>query len=372
MNQGKHIFYFLVLFNSIVFCESLSAADCEQAEYAEESYKLMLEEFVSTGMTGCFSAENNTTELGDVVSQQLKDVSLDTDVRVLNSLSILQTYINDEYLKQSNEQYNNAGVVELAIKNLKHSFQQDSKTPEKGLKARWQLDQLDSDSIPKALEGLDFTNTLSMDKCKKVGDGNCATEFELAANIIRVVFLVNSSIDEFTKIYRNEVFVDRSIRRKKWDSYYDDLTYQYPWELFANSYLLEKTDDRQSVDGNKQGFRKLPESKLVFFHPDANVVYAHNAVDEYEVSVTMEVLGFESFTFDHDGKVKNPWGVSALIAYMDQVDTLESGWTAGLLFKYNGYSLGVTDNHGELGIVLNINLAQKIFDVNKKQRRYYD
>lgn len=372
MNQGKHIFYFLVLFNSIVFCDTLLAADCEQTGYAEESYKLMLEEFVSTEMTGCFSAENNKTALWKMVDQQLKDVSLDTDVRVLNSLSSLQMYLNDEYLKQSNEQFDNAGVVELAIKNLKNNIQKNSKIPEKQLKDQWKLNELGSDFIPRALEGLDFTKTLSMDKCQKVGDGNCAAEFELAANLIRVIFLVNSSIDELTKIYRAEVFIDRSIRRKKWDSYYDDLTYQYPWELFANSYLLEKTDDRQSVDGNKQGFRKLPESKLVFFHPDANVVYAHNAVDEYEVSVTMEVLGFEAFTFDHEGKVKNPWGVSALIAYMDQVDALESGWTAGLLFKYNGYSLGVTDNHGELGIVLNINLAQKIFDVNKKRRRYYD
>lgn len=57
---------------------------------------------------------------------------------------------------------------------------------------------------------------------------------------------------------------------------------------------------------------------------------------------------------------------------MGQPDKVQSGWTADLLFKYNGYSIGVTDNHGEIGVVFNINLAQKIFDVRQESRRYYD
>ena len=36
------------------------------------------------------------------------------------------------------------------------------------------------------------------------------------------------------------------------------------------------------------------------------------------------------------------------------------------------YSLGVTDNHGDLGIVLNINLSQRIFEVKQESRRYID
>ena len=140
----------------------------------------------------------------------------------------------------------------------------------------------------------------------------------------------------------------------------------------VNNFLLERYDSRAVEDGNKKGFRNLPESKLVFLHPEANLVYAENAVDEYEITLTFEAIGYETFDFDSKGKVKDAMGISLLAAYMDQADIARSGWTAGLLFKYNGYSLGVTDNHGDTGIVFNINLSQRIFDVKGEGRRYYD
>ena len=110
----------------------------------------------------------------------------------------------------------------------------------------------------------------------------------------------------------------------------------------------------------------------MLFHPEANLVYADGADDEYDVSLTVEIVGYERFGFDSRGKVENPWGISLLAAYLPHPERGESGWTGGLLFKYDGYSLGVTDNHGEAGLVFNINLSQRIFDVKQDARQYYD
>ena len=84
------------------------------------------------------------------------------------------------------------------------------------------------------------------------------------------------------------------------------------------------------------------------------------------------MLGYEGFDYNSTGKIKDSWGVSLLAAYLHRPDRAESSWTAGLLFKYDGYSLGVTDNRGEIGLVFNINLSQRIFNVKEESRRYYD
>lgn len=367
MKNGRSLFAIFILLSSSLYGESLQAADCDQSPYLDESYQLMLEEFAAT----CFNFDNNASPLAQQVKKQLKDSSLQNDrVRALMALSSIQQYLEVEYLNQVNAQQQNARTLHAAIAALKQSLLQNPGAPEKDLKTQWKLGPLDQ--LPDALQQLDFSNALTEEKCSRVGDGKCAIEFDYAANLIRVIQLANAAIDKYSDNYRAEALADRTLRRTKWDSYYDELTFQYPWELLVNNFFLEKSDKRISIDGNKLGFRDLPGSKMVLLHPEANLVYARNAVDEYDITVTLEAIGYEAFAFDDKGKIKNPWGVSVLAAYMGEPDKLQSGWTLGLLFKYNGYSLGVTDNHGEPGIVFNINLAQRIFDVKRESRHYYD
>lgn len=365
--HGRSLFALLIFLSCSLYGTNLLAADCDQSPYLDESYQLMLEEFATT----CFDFDNNDSPLGQQVKKQLKDTSLQNDrVRALMALSSVEQYLEVEYLNQVNAQQQNASALHAAIADLKQSILQNPGAPEKDLKTLWKLGALEQ--LPDALQQLDFSNALTADKCSRVGDGHCTLEFDYAANLIRVIQLANAAIDKYSENYRAEALADRSLRRTKWDSYYDELTFQYPWELLVNNFFLERSDKRKSVDGNKLGFRELPGSKMVLLHPEANLVYAKNAVDEYDITVTVEAIGYEAFAFDDKGKIKNPWGVSVLAAYMGEPDKLQSGWTIGLLFKYNGYSLGVTDNHGEPGIVFNINLAQRIFDVKSESRRYYD
>lgn len=367
MSQGKPVYTVLLLLGSILFVNPLQAA-CDQTGFSDASYQEMLEEFAAGS---CLHFDNNNTALGRRVKQQLNNNEQDDRVRAIAALSSIQEYLEDSLISTGGAQSVNAAALESAIEELKQGIAENPETPQKGLKARWKFKRFDR--MPEALEHIELTQALTAEKCSRVSDQRCVDEYEMAADLVRVMFLANAAVDIYTQNYRAETLVDRVVRRTKWDSYYDDLTFQYPWELLANNFLLEKYDNnRGSVDGNKIGFRHLPKSKLVLLHPEANLVYADNAQDEYEVTLTFEAIGYEAFDFDANGKVKNPWGVSLLAAYMDQADKAESGWTAGLLFKYNGYSLGFTDNHGDTGIVFNVNLSQRIFNVKKQSRRYYD
>ena len=357
-----------LLIFAVFQAQPVHAENCNPSDYADDSYRLMLDEFTAGQ---CFSGDNNQTMLGKQVNQRLTDIDYDDRIRALEALQDIQKYLQDEYIAKQGSQTDNASSLKEAIGTLTSSIQDNPKTPTRQVKQNWQLDGLER--LPSALEKLDFGDTLAEDECPRVGDKNCDSQFDQAAGIVRAIFLVNAALDKYTSNYREEALNDRALRTAKWDSYYDDLTFQYPWELWANNYLLEHYDTRVVVDGNKLGFRDLPRSKLVFVHPDANLVYADSTPDNYKITLTVEAIGYESFKFDNEtGKVRDPRGLSLLAAYIDHPDQNDPGWTWGLLFKYHDYSIGVTDNHDKAAVVFNINLSQKIFDVKQKSRRYYD
>jgi hypothetical protein len=333
---------------------------CEPASHQDSSYWEMLG---LMNAVGCFNIDRNDSALAQSVTQALNS----SEKKYQRALQAL-TSIQQDLLTKTDS---NSAALNAAIESLKDRITNNPALPENGLTNRWKLGNR-LDRLPDDLDQIDFQSPLQMTRCELVSNGQCKDEFETASSQLRAIYLAYAALNKYTENYREESYAERSLRRAKWDSYYDDLTFQYPWELAVNSILLERSDSRAVEDGNKKGFRDLPESKLVFLHPEANLVYANNAADEYEITLTVEAIGYETFDFDSKGKVKDVMGISLLATYMDQADVIKSGWTAGLLFKYNGYSLGVTDNHGDTGIVFNINLSQRIFDVKGEGRRYYD
>lgn len=87
----------------------------------------------------------------------------------------------------------------------------------------------------------------------------------------------------------------------------------------------------------------------------------------------VEALSFERFDIDSTtGKVKTAWGIFYMVAYLPQADEANPDWNTGWLLNYNEYSIGLIDDGGERAIVFNINLAQKIFEVKKDKREYFD
>lgn len=367
MRWKNTVFVLFALLGGFQFSLPAQANECLLATWSEFDYRTAFESTVSSP---CYHVENNNSTLGGKVNILLAASEPDARSRALLAMDTVQVFLVNTFDGRDIPQSENAAALHTAIQSLKQSLMANPNTPEPGIKAKWKLGQISM--LPEALEHLNFDTTLRAPECDIVGSGNCDTEFELATDVVKSIFLINAALDKYTEDYRAEVYADRKIRRTKWDSYYDDLTFQYPWELWANNLILEATDHRAKIDGNKVGFRILPRSKLVALHPEVNLVYADGAEDEYDVTVTVEMLGYEGFDFNRSGKIKNSWGVSLLAAYLPRADRVGSSWTAGLLFKYAGYSLGVTDNHGETGIVFNVNLSQRIFDVKENSRRYYD
>ncbi|MDC1287451.1 hypothetical protein N8198_06155 [Gammaproteobacteria bacterium] len=367
MKWNKAGFVLVILTGCLYYSSASQADECEISTYREFDYESAIESM----MTPCFELDKkNTTALAQEVNDTLNAAGGDDRSRALLALNVIQEHLRVTYIDRVTSQSKNAEALHEAIRILKQGIAENPEEPAKGLKDDWKLAKIAR--LPFALEQLNFEEPLLNAQECNISTGNCDNEFNLVADIVSSIFLVNAAIDEYTTNFRAEALHVRKRRRTSWDSYYDDLTFQYPWELWSNSLLLEATDNRALVDGNMIGFRELPESKLVLLHPEINLAYVDNAADEYEVTLTVEMLGYEAFDFDGSGKVKNPWGISLLAAYLDRTDRNESGWTGGLLFKYNGYSLGVTDNHGDTGIILNFNLSQRLFEVKQESRLYYD
>jgi len=366
--MGAKITKTFFIFISILLLPTVPvlADECSPDNFAEETYSVMFGESV----TGCFDLEKNNTTLGKSVRSILSDTQTDERASALKALQAVAAYIQENFLSTDNEQQQNARIVYTAIEKLKQSILANPQTPEATLKSDWQWNS--AEQPPASLEGIDFSKTLPDERCGKVKDKKCDAEYERAVDLGRSIKLINASIDLYTERYREEVLQHRVLRRAKWDSYYDDLTFQYFWELWANNYLLEHYDNRTVIDGNKIGFRPLPKSKLVLVHPEVNLAYKGQANDKFEDTVTVEIVGYEAFDFDAMGKVKNPWGVSILAAYLNSADTGDADWTYGVLLKYDGYSVGFTNNDGDVAVVLNFNLSQKVLTIDDKYRRYYD
>lgn len=361
MPKGHFHLSLLVLLTAMFFSHNALSQDCNLSSYQDKSYWTALS-LMNAG--GCFHADKNSSPLAQNVRQLLNNESDRKFQRAIQALTSIQ-----QNLEQQSD--TNTTALNNAIAGLIQDITDSPGNPRKGLKNQWKLSKR-LDRLPDALEQLDFDGKLLIDRCNKVERAQCSLEFKAASDQLRAIYLANAALDKYSENYRQESYAQRSLRRAKWDSYYDDLTFQYPWELMLNNVILEHYDSRAPQDGNKRGFRDLPRSKLVLLHPEANLVYAENAQDEYEITLTVEAIGYETFDFNEKGRVKNALGISLLAAYMDQANRAKSGWTGGLLFKYHGYSLGITDNHGDTGLVFNVNLAQKIFDVKDDSRRYYD
>ncbi len=358
---------FFILLVALVTSPAFADEHCTKIPYQQNSYFDMLQ---TQHSLQCFEVENNTTTLGVEVDKLLQATTPDARTRALQALSLIQDHLTQQFIERNTSQAANATQVQIALQELKQSIIDNTENPEARIKEDYKLDNIAP--LPAKFDAVDFETILSRAECSRVDSKNCDADYEFIVDIVNSIMLANVALDIYSENFRSETLKAAQNRRSKWDSYYDDLTFQYPWELWANNFVLEAGDERASIDGNKVGFRQLPKSKIVLLHPDVNLVYADQAEDEYEVTVTIEMLGYEGFGFDKNGKVEDAWGVSLLAAYLDRVDRAESGWTAGLLFKYDGYSVGFTDNHGETGVVFNVNLSQRLFDVKQEARNYHD
>jgi hypothetical protein len=170
---------------------------------------------------------------------------------------------------------------------------------------------------------------------------------------------------------------DAVLMNGRWDAYFHEGLPQYWWEVWLNGQLMEHqyitdplTHDKRPlcpVDKAtqiQQGFCSVPQMQFIALHPEAGVEWNNDAKssDELKPAFLVEVLGWQRWQFEPGtAKMRRRFGASLVAAYGNRRET--SSWSYGVMLHAGaGYNLAVTRNaHGETGLLININLADKFF-----------
>lgn len=318
----------------------------------------------SRNMDGCLMFDKKQHPLTKQIHQLFSQKGMTNQGLALQALNVVEVELQNRFSGEDQ-----GSQLRERIKGLRMALTR-STTPGTNLKADWQWVQ--RDRSVSGIEFLDFDSLLSEERCPtgQAWSLACKTAFKDASLLGVSIHIANAAIDRFSQAFRELVEDDRRLRMNKWDSYYDDLTFQYPWEMYLNNTVIDAADTRSTLNGNKQGFRPLPTSKVVILHPEIGLVYDNQVNNKIEEVLNVEVIGFEKFSFNNvSGRVQKPWGISVIASYL-QDKKGESGWRAGLLMKYKGYSFGISDNNSEAAFMLNLNLSKLLFRVEDDARKY--
>lgn len=162
--------------------EDISRPECNLANFADVSYWVALERLNSSG---CFSIDRNSSQLAQSVRELLNDGDNQSYQRALTRIQ------QDLETKQGG----NALALKDAIVRLQQDIS-DQPSPPAGLKRAWNLGNR-LDRLPEAVGGIDLEENLLQEKCSRVSNGDCNSEFASASDLVRAIHLVNAVIDSY-------------------------------------------------------------------------------------------------------------------------------------------------------------------------------
>ena len=164
---------------------------------------------------------------------------------------------------------------------------------------------------------------------------------------------------------------DAKLGEKKWAAYFEDTRHQWWWEYYVNGRRMLADEDTENRV--RQGFREVPNDQLILFHPDVAFYWddSANASSELRAVPVIEVIGKYRWQWAADGSVEKGSGWSVIAAYNEVEDG--RAWGAGLMYHYrNRFSLGVTSTKGDVGVLLSIDLSDKLFERKEKYKSYLE
>ena len=195
---------------------------------------------------------------------------------------------------------------------------------------------------------------------KKLNSQKCGTRYKQIGPLIDHILVMHDVVDAYLSDVRDRLASDTSRNNKKWQSYFDDLQFQYPLELIANYYFDRKFRGHQPKDeyNNPIGLRQPPGGRWILLHPDVGLSYFDDEPggERYRASFMLQWVGYQWAGYGDDGRVKWPFGFSVVSTYSDTIDVKGTG--LGLMLLYGQYGLALTDNHGDLGITINFSLLR--------------
>jgi hypothetical protein len=193
------------------------------------------------------------------------------------------------------------------------------------------------------------------------GTAPCRSAVDIAAKILRSSEAMFQAIvaHRMPIIEANEAFL--STRDKEWNSYFNEVSVQYPWELALNGWRFQQ----KTPPPERAGFPRAPEQKLIALHPLAAFEYAETSGGEHstQAAAVVELVGYERWRW-RDGKAVNRVGMSLAASFTDSPGADAVGY--GLVFHtpVRNISIGAVwrdGDHGDsINLIFNVNLAALI------------
>jgi hypothetical protein len=195
--------------------------------------------------------------------------------------------------------------------------------------------------------------------------------------VIRVVKLGNRLSGYARKENLAAQTADAVLMNDRWDAYFHEGLPQYWWEVWLNGRLMEHQSITDPVNHNKhplcpvdkatqiqQGFCSVPQMQFIALHPEAGLEWNKDArsSDELKPVFLVEVFGWQRWQFEPGtATMRHRFGASLVAAYGNRRET--SDWSYGVMLHAGaGYNLAVTRNsRGDVGLLVNFNLADKYF-----------
>lgn len=166
-------------------------------------------------------------------------------------------------------------------------------------------------------------------------------------------------------------YQDAVLQDARWQAYFNKALPQYWWEVGVNGLRMGESLCPKAADtGIQNGFCAVPHNQLILLHPEAGLQWVSGANQDSDLTAAflVEVLGWYRWSWD-EAQLHNRMGASLVAAYSNRHQNRD--WSYGvMLHAGDGYNLAVTSTaSGDVGVLLNLNLATRFFG---KKREYVD
>jgi hypothetical protein len=219
--------------------------------------------------------------------------------------------------------------------------------------ATWVVDQGGLGSVDAALP----LPAALLDASCRTRTPVCETTFAGVAAVFRAVKLANLALARAESDTIRAFVAETARRKRSWDDYFDVAHSQYWWELQLNARRL--VDDRNELEGVKQGFRSPPTNQLILLHPSTALEWARREPNgsSYGAIVNVELLGGNWWRYDGDGSLGRSFGIAAIVTARDRVNMRDFAWGASVMLNQR-YTFGLTTDGKHYAVMLTTDVAK--------------
>lgn len=202
--------------------------------------------------------------------------------------------------------------------------------------------------------------------CAQEADIACREAASAGKVVLRAAALVGHTL-RFSLAETYQLALDAArVRDAQWTSYFDEARLQYPWELLLNGW-------RHGRENRKAGgFAEVPDDQWILLHPGVGLEYVRNAPkgSRFEPALVVEIVGYNRWSWSSGGRMGRAYGISLIHTYSDRAG-LASARPGVMLHVNNRYSLALTREGGETGLMLSLDLSKLVTRVEEDARAKY-